>query len=379
MKYTVFFLSIIYFFSAVQMCSAMGNRNNTLEIIKKLPIPCSYAAQYLTNDTIVIAHKGGCGIVDIKSGKQIQKISDLPTVNVAVHSNKKEIVLSGYKVMEIYDLEVNKQKWFKEEEQSLYGIFFGPSENDVFFCVDGGLRKPNIIKIFNYVSDSCGGSMAVEKGSIGFCPAKHIMCVVPDQPKNVLSIYNLSNLTLQRKVILLDRFSVPCDNIFNFCRISSDGIIAVSESEQNFIEIIDTNVDDRKSRYIEGEKDEVFLFKYFYPKGSVLLTLSKILSARKMRFWDVKTRQSIYTSVLTGDYNWCRNCDFSPDREKVIFTFANEYVIARVPFEVKYENITEDKFLYLWFLLKNIKQQGQEIPEEINLLIANITLKVFER
>src|SRR5438105_3274341 len=127
MKYKLHFLTIIHFI-AIQSSYAMENRNNQLQIIKKLTaIPIAVDTQrpnlelfhvigYVTNNSVVIGHRNGCSILDINTDKEINKISNVPCYKVAVHPNQKKIAFSAITTINLYDVETNKQEWSKSEK-----------------------------------------------------------------------------------------------------------------------------------------------------------------------------------------------------------------------------------------------------------------------
>jgi hypothetical protein len=101
-----------------------------------------------------------------------------------------------------------------------------------------------------------------------------------------------------------------------------------------------------------------------------------------LQYWDIQTSQLITRTIL-ADFvdDFFYDLSFSPNKTKAIIIFGETCKILPVPLEVIYKNITKETFLYLFFLLKNYTSQcdGIEMPQDVNLLIAQILLETHKR
>jgi len=366
-------------FIAVQLSYAMENENNKLRIIKKLTaIEYPICVKYLTKALVVVIGDG-CSIVNLLTNEE-KKISKFGCSYLAVHPTGKKIAFSHHKTVEIYNTETNKNEWVSKEKYPIQSCDFSLDGNTLFLCLNEDHKGNNVITKRNYLENSCGDDdiRSSALATIAFHPKQQIMYMT-EMWGNV-SIYQSSNLSLEPKVIKLLHYNNPCQHS---SQISPDGLIVVGDSDGQYISFINQNLDGCVN--IESERNEVFIRMLFYPRGLVLATSSllKMINKHIMRYWDAKTLQLIHTTQplkCDRDYDFA----FSPDGKEIIIAFEEECLMFQVPFEVRYENGTKEKFPYKLFLLKKYidKHQeilDQEIPEDVKLLLANTLFKTFER
>jgi len=363
----------------------MENENNTLQIMKKLAvanITKAYSVRYVTNENVVIGHEGGCSIVDIKHGKEVEKISDLRCYKVAVHHHQKKILFSDGETIGLYNIEAHKTEWSILEEHIVKTIDFNTYDDTILFYLMHSSGPNDIIKKRDFLGNVCGDDVIIEKTTVNisnnvFCSEKQIMCV-REQGVNVLSLYDASNLTLKPKQIV-------CSRSKHY--ISSEGNIAVKETDTNLITIImNANRDDYTFVQLAGAMNDGLSQIFFYSKDSILLALLRGDDSNlKMRYWDVKTQQPICTVKFSCRHQFFPDFYFSPDGKEAIFVSSNECMTFPVPFEVRYyKDKTKERFPYMLFLLKKYIDRhqavlDQDIPNDIRLLLAHTFFKTFER
>ena len=374
MQYKALLLIITHFFIVVQTSHAMGNEYNTLQIIKKLTtIKDPSDAKYLTEKLVVIAGQG-CSIVNLLTNEE-EKISNAVCSYLAVDSSKKKIAFSYDKTIAVYNTEIQKQEWARTEEYPIESFEFSSCGNTIFLCLNEDNRGSRIITKRNYLENSCGNDDVRNPyyPTIALHPKEHIMCMV--ETWGDVLIYQSHDLTLEPRIVSLSHHG-------SYCKISSDGLIAVGDPDGKVISIIDSNKKSQMYPCIRSEKDEMFIRMLFYPRGFVLAVTSLLttnIAKHIMRYWDAKTLQLIYTTQSLN-FGWDYDFSFCFDGKEVIVAFEKECLISPVPFEVQYENDTKERFPYKLFLLKKyIDQQDQYIPNDIRLLLANAFLKTFER
>ena len=126
-----------------------------------------------------------------------------------------------------------------------------------------------------------------------------------------------------------------------------------------------------------------FIRMIFYPRGLVLAVSSMLIYSKKskhfIRYLDLKTRKFICRTEQLG-FTWDHDFSFSPNGEELIIAFEESGRTYPVPFEVRYENETKEKFPYLLFLLKNyVAQHEQRVPDDITRYLGLIFFETFKR
>src|SRR5437762_1004669 len=112
----------LYFFIATCLCITTisiameeelpkEEKSNILAEITAIKKPRH--VQYLTNNRVIIAGKGGCSIIDPTTNKKIKEISNISTHHLATHPNKKLFALTQKKSINIYDIEKKLFTWSK--------------------------------------------------------------------------------------------------------------------------------------------------------------------------------------------------------------------------------------------------------------------------
>lgn len=370
MNYTVCFLIRVFIFIAIQSCYTMENEN-PLKIRDIISVQHPTYAYYLDKSKIVISHGNGCSIVDSKIGKEINKISDVSCSNVAVARNK--IFFSYGKIIKIYDTEKNMVEWSNTEIYDIFSI--DCNSQYLFLCMSDYNLNRGIMAQYDYVTGDYN-KVCIE---CPMCPnfavdRKQIMCMV--QGTNLLK-YNASDLLMEPTIIEMP-FKGFC------CKIGFNGIASVRNFPGNTISLIDLQNDSNKPSCIILENEHIFN-ALFYPRGSVLATISRPINAHQsenqnqiISYWDVITQKLISSIALfnRGDV-W--NFSFSPDGNEVIITFDDRCTNYSVPFEVRYEPDTKVKFPYLLFVLNSWIEQHQDQPKDITQLLTHRCLELFRR
>jgi WD40 repeat protein len=391
MKRTLFFLICTHFFLIGQLLYAMEIKKDSFPdmqslIIKRIKIPYATCIRYLNNNSVVVAYNQSCSIIDIKTGIEIKKISEpnIPCFSFKMDPKKKRIALSDYETINIYDMKTGTLEWSKQKNNyMILNVDFGPYDNTVCLRLRERNTKCSAIIKYNYLDKFYSDGNIVYINHDGNCsgyidfahhPKKEILCVV--EGCKVL-LYDSSNLKLKPKKIELPHGS-------HSCQISSEDFFAVMNNYQDEISIINLH-DQNTCNYLKTEKNEKFTKILFY-FGSVLVTISQSLGLAEyspiMRYWDAKTLQLIYAIQLSNSgIIW--DIAFSPNGEEVVFGFDKECVRCLVPFEVRYERGTKEKFPYLLLVLnyhiEHLKQHGLLIPVDITRLIAHTCLEAFRR
>lgn len=384
MKHSVLFLVLVSSIVAMQSY-AMEDDIYTLAVVTQLTNK-PFCAQYVTNNSIVVGHEKGCDILDIKNNKKIVNITSMPCYKLAVLPDQKKIAFAGHTTIGLYNAKTEKQEWLEQEEHYINSIHFNTHDNTILLCLHNKtIEHEHYIKKRDYFGELCADSVKIiGVTSSAFCAEQHMLCVLENQG-HVLSVYNTSNLALEPKYICRSRF---VDLTYDRCYVSSEGHIAINESDGN-VRIIHRdaatgNYKKTMAECLHKKVCENISRVFFYPRSSIILTISNILREYKMDYWDAETRDVL----CRMDFSILRECihdfSFSPDRKKVMFTFSKQCMIFPIPFVVRYEDKTEERFPILLFLLQQYIDQhqailGENIPKEIRLLLAHNLLERFER
>jgi len=379
MKRNSLILIITYFFILTHISHAMQTQNNKSIICKKITaVQKPNAVKYLTNDHVVIGGQG-CSIINLVTNEE-KKISNFDCSYVALDPNKKKIAFSYDKTIELYNAETNKQEWFSKEKYPIHSFDFSHCGNTIFLCLAEDPRGNHIISKRNSLDTKDDDINNSNSAVIALHPKKPTVCVA--EMWGDLLIYQSYDLTLEPRLVFLTHHN-------SHCQVSSDGLIAVGDPDGRVISIVDSNIKSHIYQSIRSRKHEMFIRMLFYPRGSVLAVSSMLLRGNLprhlIRYWDVKTSalKLIYTTIQLN-FSWDHDFSFSPDGKEVTIAFENECVSCFVPWQIRYECGTKEKFPLMLFLLKNYVDKHQEIldqdiPNDIKLLLANTFFKTFER
>jgi hypothetical protein len=101
-----------------------------------------------------------------------------------------------------------------------------------------------------------------------------------------------------------------------------------------------------------------------------------------LQYWDINTNRCIATQnvrFIPRDYR--SPISFCPSGAKLLIVMNNMCLEFKVPFKVLYKEMTKKRFSYLLLLLKNYTRSCADIemPQELNLCIAKILLKLYKR
>lgn len=440
MKFPRYFLLITHLFIATTSSIAMEVESPKKERASKIlaTITCvknPRYAQYLTNNRIVIAGEDGCSIVDPILNTEIKRIYEGEIQHLAIHPNKKLFALSHHNSIDIYNTEtdsfiespsmktetvhypMNPNWTFRNYYNRIKCAAFSPHDTTIVitqavFRNDGDYKKEYIplcypITEYNYRTDEASNYdykfYNICSPIITFNPIQKEICI--KHVTDVLFKQDLmSPLAPAPKGFCAERYS------YSYCQYSPDGSrFALGDSSQ--IKTIDTesylspnntnkNFDTIPAIIKEtiqnksAEDHNAFRNIQFY-SNSVLATLLDRFCITQLPdnntsfrhrqntilcYWDIHTKKLIHTSEPL-DISEQYDLSFSPDKSKVVIALKNSCIILPVPFKVTYAHITKKRFSYLLFLLKNYTSQCDtiEIPEDINLLIANMLLETYKR
>ncbi len=361
---------IINFCLLIAVALSYGAENNKkndfykIQEIKIVPVPL--AIKYISNNTVAINSVSLFSIVDLEA-KTIMHIDNryhnreyrnLPIL----YSNDKTIFSSTNKKLSIYDEQKNVKTHFISRKNSIQGLAIHPNSNTVFLCCP----QRKIITKCNYRTRISEDVIIPGEGfsSIDIHPKKGIMCIA--RSSGNLSFHRLSNLQKSFKTIT---FIKPINTIYFFCRYSLDGsCIAVWDNE--IVHIIDPD----KNTYcsLKPFKNEIFNIIAFHPDSLTLATLAarnplKADVKTVIHYWDLKTKECIYTTSELGDGYAC-DISFSPDGLEVIVVIKNKCIRTLVPFAVN------KKCIDLLFWLNQLKEQ-EKIPQDIVRYSINAFLR----
>jgi WD40 repeat protein len=385
MKYKSFPLSFAYFFVLIQASYAMEEQNNSSQIIRQsipkkqlISITNRHYVRYLIDNVIIMRNENDCSIINVTEDKEIKKIGINSYFYVAKSQNGKKIALTDHKTIQVYDVQTGALEWEKKEKFSICSFVFNPLDNhSVVLRLYDAMNRNSIFVRRNYVkagNSDDKNDIITYHGHMNFKlhPKKPVMYIV--EATGSICEYNLS----------LERFGskIQLDYSPNGFKISHEGIIALGEQSRNFIFIIDFNGDNVTHRSLKSAETERFLTMAFYSKGSILATISKLLSVPAktiMRYWDLETLKSIYEVYVT-DFNIVWNFSFSPHGKEFVLVSDNKSEIYVVPFEIIYKVGTKEKFSYFLFVIKNlIERHNKTVQEDIERLLVDMCLELFRR
>lgn len=390
MKNTFFMLNII---ACITMaCNAMEDESS----LDRVQPEC---AQYITNKKIVVGHKKGCDIFNVKTNKKIIQISDLPCHAVAVHPDRTKIVFAGYnnqyKTIGLYNRKTGMQEWLKSKKNDAgnecvifaHSICFNQSNDTISYYLSDLLhgyvvRKRNYAgELFDILHDTAATHMAL-------CAEQQALCVVKNDCSCV--VYNSSDLSEGPKKIATELFIN--EEFSDHCCMSSEGNVAFLRLDGNVTTLVksiqDGAVIESKGQLNKAE-NEMFHYVYFYSKDSIVVTISSFFDEDKtvrkreykIRYWDIKTGKVIHTTDLSGLYSGLQDYSFSPNLKNMLLSFKTEWMKIPIPWQVVYQDKTKEFFPYSLFLLKEHISELKlgNVPLDVIKLLSKALLKAFRR
>jgi hypothetical protein len=183
--------------------------------------------------------------------------------------------------------------------------------------------------------------------------------------------YGLSHITC------INVQNLPIEHKFSMSRLCIEGFIALMDKNKTTISIINLDKINDVPLVLNNKTNEYFFNMIFYPKRSILAIMSRNKKNEKtfMRYWNVAKQQYITTTELSGGYFPCFFY-FSYSGKKIILPYwenSETYktigsFISNVPFKVRYQDGTQEKFLYLSCVLNHIAPtmlDGKILPQDI--------------
>ncbi len=366
MHYNQSFAITICFFIAITESHGMENKNkfdlHKIEEITAVKFP--RRVKYVSNDTIAINSLSRFNILDLETKATLcidKRDHNREYVSFPMlYSNNKIIVSSTNEKLVIYDKQKNVTTCFIPMQNPIWGLAVHPSSNTVFLV--SPQRK--VLTKYNYVTNISKDVIILGESFslIDIHPKKDIMCIT--RYSGNLSFHTLDNLKEPFKTIT---FARPI--IYLFCRYSLDGSRIVAGHNKT-VYIIDPD----KNAYcsLKPFKNERFNTVAFHPDGLTLATLatrkiSKTDIKSVIHYWDLQTKECIYTTSALGD-SYGHDLSFSPNGLEVLVALNDKCIRTLVPFAVN------KKCIDLLFWLNQLKEQ-EKIPQDIVRYSINAFLR----
>ena len=358
MKYLLSFLYCI-----TSICSAMENKGNIIAELTCVPNPTR--AVFLIDDLIAIAGNNGGSICNYRTNTEIAKICTfaMPLVclpSLQVHPNKKIVAFGEYhKEVIIYNVET-KEIWNKDLDLS--HLLFNPVD-DTIFIQDTADRTTTVHNYKNKSEAACSlaGLSGVKLES--FHPTQSNICLCVKN--NVLNsrVWNKDSFTKPKIIHNKDRKldGVCC------CIYSGDGSLIAMITNPNGINIFDSKSNTEK--HLPQSCDYHVWDMIFHPTSFILAGLSPSFPSTLL-YWNTKTHMLITEEKLlekniASNYTGPR-LSFSGDGTKIIVMIQYRCLILEVPFSVLYKDVTKEKAIFIYWLLKKYQStQNNILPDEI--------------
>ncbi len=373
-------------------------------------------AQYLSNNHVVITGSDGCSIVDPKTNTEIKKLCTLQSEQIVTHPNQTLFALLHYgNTIGIYDTKKDGFIWKKTVEGSLKRspdaydkveqIRFNPHDSTIFVIRavfasyatsynEKYAMTPCDYKItnYNYITNQensfkCGYNVCSARIAIN--PTQHEICIVHPFG-TTLHTTNDKSLTRTNSTKNYGR------SYKNSCEYSPNGSYIVQGDCHSNIYIINSQNTGQYEEFKKNDYNKIsredFKNILFYSNSILAISSQLIIFDQEdvlnrktkechtlLSYWNIHTKELVHVSPQL-DASETYNFSFSPNKTKVIIALKNECVILPVPFKVICKDITEERFLYLLFVIQNIKPQSDiEIPQDIKTLISSTLLRTCKR
>ncbi len=345
-------------------------------------------ALFLTNDHVIISHKHGCTIIDIKTNKEIIKLNKKSFPHLALHPNKKKVAITHDNSVKIYTTKTGQLEWNVKKSlihTPVASSIFSPLSDDTIFmsyqCVPIIIKYTYPQNRFCILGSSQLRLFQQNPPTIAFHPTKPHTCSAYNPGK--ISIFNEE--TFETKTIL------PITDMHPFCEYSPNGSY-IAVGNQHDILILDSYTETEISDYSQSiemfslskkDKDQ-FLTMTFHPNSAILATLSNHNGI--VHYWDVATRKPIIELPplhinATKIYKGKRPClSFSPHGKDLIITFKNNCYMMPVPFEAIYQADAKNIAPFVCWIFKNyLFDADNMLPHDITRLLVYTLLETLKR
>lgn len=346
---------------AMPTCKAMEKTYKTNELAATKGM---HSAQYLTDNSVVMAGNDGCYIA---LDNTAFRISSTSCKYISISRNNKKIGYYNdtgmhkyrYKNIGIHNTitKVTTDLPIKNSRH-IIDFAFDPYDDDTLFILNKTKSQHTIIKCnYSIITTQKISKKIDECLCFDMCPNKKRICIPQHQ---YLKIYNSDNLKPIQKIKL------PSGKI-HCCKYNPNGsTIAMYQWNNDFrkcgILIIKPDTNTSHNPLIQYEPPRKMAF-YSNHILAILLNRSFIKPC-SVHYLNIKTQQLI--NATSVDFYNCGDISFSPDGKKarvsLIPSFENnKCIIIEVPFEVIFEAKKEEMIFIYWFL-KNYQCNQQKLP-----------------
>ena len=320
------------------------------------------------SDIIAVAGENGCSLFDL-SGKEIRKLCDntVGVLGIAGHPNKKLLAIKDRKNLTVYDIKRN-EVWITSGKNCIGRPDFNPIV-DTFVIGNNSSG----INLFDYRNNSCKTLNNVLPNNVSrvkFHPAKkEFIYFNSNVPRQSINICQLDQDSINMIKCLSQGINI------NTCEYSRDGsLIACFSNDSQQLLILDHELE--SVQYSPLIEDRLSTIKY-HPTSFVLAILS---AQRKfIYYWNTKTQNLITkTPLIHISSNWIEYSEamnYFPDGTKIAVALEDKTIMLEVPFITRYKNLTEDKTIFIYWLLKNYIHDGQPLPRDIAQFAINKLLE----
>lgn len=365
MRYNLFVLIIIYFFIMTQPLYVMEEKTiNTsfkglIYLFKNNVFDC--------RDMIIYNNKNK------KEYKTIEGL-DAP-VDFIVHPSKKKIAFFYNNSVKVYDIKKNCIiKSFESTNQwcTYRSVEFNFFNKDILLKLFDAKNKKSFVNIYNFDTNIYYDIKNLQRysGATHFLlhPQKSILCIIESGYLQTFNYKQWDNVQLTQQNLKY----IP-----NKCVVDHEKFVALRHSNNLTVSIINLDNLADQSLYIKSESDKEFLSVLFYPKKSILVTITRTTSLVPaktfIQYWNILNRECIESVELTSrDYG----CKFYFSRNgKKIFIYSTDGSLYKyqVPWQKLNYACKRDKLLCLWFIAKKIYLMPDDVTRIVMRLINNLS------
>lgn len=392
MKYTTWLQHIIYFFITTQSCYAMEKEIIPFKINNHI---LSTGYTYFSKKCIYNnSNKIPC-INNHVTGQTIT-IDGLQTKfePIMYDNGTKMIFHCNDNTAKVYDITENKIiQSIKPIGKNLVSIIHSSFDNSISLISKDTHITP-IIEVYNVKQDKYYENFFYPFGVRSyvvfiFHPKKP--CLFYIQKTNEVFMFEYESRCLTTQLL-----QFPASNyILDTHKVSPEGYIAIRNNNKPTISIL--HLDNINSLFYElkDKENEYFWNMQFCPKKSksILAIMSYNQNNKKifMHYWDITKKEYIDTVNLSEISNNLLPSFFyfSYNGNKLILPYLGDSkainpsgsFIRNIPFNVKYEWGTKEKWLYLSLVLNHIAPiilDNQPLPQDLLNYIKKIYLRLFK-
>jgi hypothetical protein len=388
-------------------CLGMEKEKQNLQEITAIKNPRQ--AFFLTDNRAVINGENGCSIIDLNTGQEITKISNLSDEYLAIHPNKSLLALAFQNFIDIYDAKtgIHKYSFFgsRPPEGSFYII--PANTTSVVFNHAGNIVSSYYESIRDwYYIDECippihenhlANTYHHIHGSQHFTRIichptdRKTMCLIDSFTGDI--IFRNTNQKYERPSRTED-FLTQEHNLKG--EFSPDGSLLACYNPEVFF-VIDIKTYQRK--YLASRKDKITTQAItFHPEGSIIATLSDKEDVQNIDYWDTTNKKIILSTALpkTDNTEWSLtnmlswfttkkdtplhySLSFSPDQKHLMIITGNRCFSMSVPVGITCRtDIKEQIFLY-WLLNNSLINDNIIVPSDIAATITQTFLETFKQ